>query len=80
MNPIKFKQMHGIAAENQPEYIDLPIHRTDTEVISCWKLTCKEKLIILFTGSVWLRMLCHPSQMITPSKLQVEIPFKRKQP
>ncbi len=76
MVPIKFKQMNGIAAEDQEEYVDLPMHRTDTEVISCWKLTWKERLAVLFTGKVWLRMLCEPSQRITPSKLQAEAPFK----
>lgn len=53
MKPIKFKHQNITFAENQPEYGSLPALKLDTpegHVITCWKLSFKERLRILFFG------------------------------
>ena len=57
MKPIKFKDQNITFAENQPEYQPLPALRLETkegEVISCWKMSFKERIKILFLGKIWL--------------------------
>ena len=58
MKPVKFKEANMTYAENQPEYLPLPVHKTkEGEVISCWKLSLMERLRVLFAGNVWLSSL-----------------------
>jgi len=60
MKPVKFKGFNLIYAENQPEYIPLPVLKLDNpegNCISCWELSFKERIKILFTGKMWLSML-----------------------
>lgn len=57
MTPIEFPEQDRVFAENQDQYGDLPSLKLDTkegEVISCWKLTLKERIMILFTGKIWM--------------------------
>lgn len=54
--------------ENQPEYVPLPAYRDDEITISCWKLTLKERITLLFTGELWL------SQMNFRKPLQPQLP------
>lgn len=59
MKPIKFKEQNIIFAENQQEYEPLPackLNNASGDVISCWKLSFKEKLRILITGKLWVRL------------------------
>ena len=74
MKPIKFKEQNCTFAENQPEYLPLPAFKDDTEegqVISCWKLSFKERLKILFTGRLWVCLLTF-RKPLTPSFLTVD--------
>jgi len=58
MKPIMFKESNIVYAEHQPEYIPLPAFRDDKgEVVSCWKLSVRERVKILFTGKIWLDLL-----------------------
>lgn len=60
MKPIKFKEQNIIFAENQPEYLPLPAFKNNSpqgEVISCWQLSWKERLRILWTGKLWVSLL-----------------------
>ena len=69
MKPIKFKEHNIVYAENQPEYLPLPAHKNATErgeVISCWKLSFKERVRILFTGKLWVSLLSF-NKPLTPS-------------
>ena len=75
MNPIEFDEMNGIAAEDQPEYLNLPMYRDHEQVISCWKMTWRERVQVLFTGKVWLRLLHSEQSKITPSALDVSSPW-----
>lgn len=74
MKPIEFKEQNVVFAKDQPEYQPLPARRCDdTEnipVISCWKMSFKERLIVLFTGKVWLNLLSF-GKPLTPSFLTV---------
>jgi len=76
MKPVAFKEMNGTAAKDQPEYSPLPMFRNESEVISCWKMTLRERLKVLFTGNVWLHLQMG-DRAITPSLLQVDYPFEQ---
>jgi hypothetical protein len=55
MKPIEFKEQNIIFAKNQKEYLPLPAFvKVDGDVISCWRLSFKERFKILFTGKLWL--------------------------
>jgi len=77
MKPIKFKESNIVFAENQPEYLPLPAYKNDKgDVISCWQLSFKERIKILFTGKIWFYILTfnHPLQ---PQRPSVDCPFER---
>lgn len=69
MKPIEFKHQNIVFAKEQPEYQPLPALKIDSpsgEVISCWKLTFKERIKIVFTGRVWLSLMSF-NKPLTPS-------------
>lgn len=73
MKPIEFKHQNTVFAKDQPEYQPLPALKLDTptgEVISCWKLTPKERIKIIFTGRIWLSLMSF-NKPLTPSYLAV---------
>lgn len=59
MRPIKFRGYNCVFAEDQPEYIPLPVKKITGkkgEVISVWKPTFKERLRILFGFNIGLSL------------------------
>lgn len=71
MKPIEFKEQNVVFAKDQPEYQSLPAFRNINpngmgEVISCWKLSFRERLRLLFTGKLWVS-LCMFGKPLTPS-------------
>lgn len=73
MKPIEFKHQNVVFAKDQPEYQPLPALRLDTpegQVISCWKLTFRERLTILFTGKLWVSLMSF-NKPLTPSFFSV---------
>ena len=73
MKPIEFKDQNVVFAKDQPEYQPLPALRLSTpegEVISCWKMSFKERLKVLFTGKVWLSLMSF-NKPLTPSFMSV---------
>lgn len=71
MKPIKFKEQTNIIAKNQKEYQPLPaMIRKDGAVISCWSLSFKERVKVLFTGKVWMALMMF-GEPTTPSLLTV---------
>ena len=73
MKPISFKDQNIVYASNQPEYQPLPALKFDTsegEVISCWGLSFKERIKVLFSGKVWISLLSFNKEL-TPSYLSV---------
>ena len=70
MKPIEFKEANVVYAKDQPEYLPLPAHRLhDGEVITCWKLTLRERLRVLFKGRLWICIMTfnHPLQPVRPN-------------
>lgn len=73
MKPITFKQQNVVYAKDQPEYQPLPALRLDTpegQVISCWKMSFKERIKIFFTGKVWVSLMSF-NKPLTPSYISV---------
>ena len=71
MKPRKFKHQNTTFAEDQPQYQPLPaLHLKDPkgQVISCWGLSFKERLKVLFTGRIWVNLMSF-NQPLTPSYL-----------
>jgi len=73
MKPVKFKHQNIEFAKDQDEHNTLPALRLDTpqgEVISCWKMSLKERIKILFFGRVWLSLMSF-NKPLTPSYMSV---------
>ena len=76
MKPIEFKQQTQILAEDQPEYINLPVHQDDSGIVTyCYKLTLWERLIILITGKMWHRVMTFGNKL-QPQSSSVGCPLK----
>jgi len=74
MNPIKFEGMNSIYAEEQPEYLNLPSHKTDDGVVtSCWKLSWRERLKVFMSGKIWWSVLTF-NNPLQPQKPDLKIP------
>lgn len=68
MEPVKFRE-HTIAyAENMPKSQPFPCIRLkdNGQVTSCWRLSIKERLKLLFTGRIWCSELMFDSPYLTP--------------
>jgi len=74
MNPVKFKEVNIMCAEDQEEYITLPAYQNEEESISCWKFTWLERVKILLFGRLWLRQMNFGSPL-QPQLPQIESPF-----
>jgi len=79
MKPIPFKEQTTVTAKDQPEYQPLPVRIDPSikgETVSCWSLSLKERIILLFTGKLWMQLLTFRQDdgklnPITPSYLTV---------
>lgn len=75
MRPIEFPEQNCVYAKDQPEYQPLPAHKTDDGmVVSCWALTWRERLQVLFSGKVWWSVLTF-NQRLQPQMPTVANPF-----
>lgn len=75
MTPISFPEHNAVLGKNQPEYRPLPVHRTaDGTVVSCWRLTWRQRLRLLVTGRVWALQLTF-NDPLQPQLLQTHSPF-----
>jgi len=61
-------------AKNQPPYLPLPAFVNERETISCWSLTWRERLCVLWSGRLWLRQM-NFGQSLQPQAPCVESPF-----
>lgn len=78
MRPVEFPEQNMVLAKDQPEYLPLPVHRTDAgQVISCWQLGWWERVRLFWSGRLWLRQLTFGglSQPLLP---QVNYPFEKE--
>jgi len=75
MTAVKFKEQNAVFAENQPEYLNLPTHKSnDGRVISCWRLTFLERMRLVFSGRIWVSLLTF-NNPLQPQKLEIKSPF-----
>ena len=80
MRPVEFPEQTHVIAKDQPQYLPLPALVTeDRQVISCWGLTWRERLQVLFTGRVWLTISTYNSPL-QPQRMSVERPFYIPEP
>jgi len=74
MKPLEFEHQNTVFAKDQPQYQSLPALRLEDspggEVITCWGLSFKERLKILFTGKMWVSLMMFGKD-VTPSYLSV---------
>lgn len=73
MRPVHFKganiSIRGKEFHDQPTF-------TDGEICaSCWKLSWRERFVVLFSGIVWLKVFSGWTQ--PPAVVGTEEPFKR---
>lgn len=77
MTPVRFPEQNVVFAEDQPQYQPLPAYRGPApvgEVISCWRLTWRERLRLLVRGRLWLRQLTF-GDLLQPQLPTTERPF-----
>lgn len=73
MKPVEFKHQNIVFAKDQPEYQPLPALIIDSpkgEVVSCWRLSFKERIQVLIFGRVWMSLMSF-NKPLTPSYLAV---------
>ncbi len=75
MKALDFPESNTIFAKNQPEYLQLPAHRTNDGVVTtCYELTWKEKFAILFGAKLWLQQLTF-NKPLQPQRPTLEKPI-----
>lgn len=58
MKPIPFEKSNITFAKDQKEYQPLPAYKDkDGKVITCWSLSFKERLKVLFSGKIYVNQL-----------------------
>lgn len=69
-----------VYAKDQPEYLPLPAHRMpDGLVITCWKLSWRERVLVLFGKHIFLKQLTFNTPL-QPLRLTVDVPSELKRP
>lgn len=63
-----------VYAKDQPEYLPLP-SRVDSSgtVVTCWKLTWRERLTVLFRGTFYLTLLTF-NRPLQPIRCSIDKP------
>jgi len=74
MDPIKFEECNTVVAKDQPQYLPLHAHKTKDGILtSCWKLSFKECIKLIFTQRIYLQMLTFNTPL-QPVKILVDKP------
>ena len=77
MTAIKFKGHNILIAKDQPQYQPLPAHydtwNPESPLTFCWKLTLRERLSILFRGTLWHQVLTF-GQSLQPLRFSMTRP------
>lgn len=74
MTPKEFPEANVVFAKDQPQYKPLPAFRNSSpegEVVTCWNLSFKERLRVLFKGEIWVSMMTF-NKPLTPSFMTTE--------
>lgn len=82
MKPTDFPESNGTLSggpaakyETEDDVPDLHVHRTGQEVISCWALSWRDRLRLLFRPRIYLHVLAPITH--APVKVTAETPFKK---
>lgn len=75
MTAIEFPEQTMVWAKDQPPYLPLPAYTDERETISCWRLTWRERLAVLWHGRLWLRQMNFGAPL-QPQAPCVETPFE----
>lgn len=74
MRPKQFKQATGRLGYKVGGR-EVPVTRVfPDETVSCWSVNLLERIFVLFTGHIWLRVKSQTAQ--PPAALQVRDPFR----
>ncbi len=74
MKAIEFTECNATYAENQPEYLNLPVHKAEDGLITtCWKLSFIDKIKVLLKGKVFLQVLTF-NKSLQPLRMLVRKP------
>lgn len=77
MKPIEFKEQKLIVAKDSKVYGPLPVWYKDIdptgEIVICWSLTWRERLVVMLQGHFWQRM-CTFHKPIAPQAFAVDKP------
>ena len=58
MKAIGFTGCNATYAENQPEYLNLPVHKAEDGLITtCWELSFIDKVKVVLTDKIFLQVL-----------------------
>lgn len=76
MKPVEFKEQNVVFAKDQKEYQPLPALKfEDGEVLTCWKLSWKELIRVIFTRKIWAATLTFnrplQPQLLTTDKYDI---------
>ena len=69
MEPIEFKEQTAIYAKDQPEYLPLPVHKSNKGIVtSCWRFSLIERIKVLFGSRIYWQQhtFNQPLQPIMP--------------
>lgn len=74
MEVIEFKECNVTYADNQPEYLNLPSHKSEDGVVtSCWKLSFWERVRVAVSGCLFLQVLTF-NRPLQPLKMSANKP------
>jgi hypothetical protein len=74
MRPTEFTGQNRVYAKDQQPYRPLPAFTNERgDVVSCWALTWSERLVVLFTGRVWLTVKTF-NKPLQPQRLTARAP------
>lgn len=62
MKPLKFKEANVTFVGKTPDIGDLPAWRNEGEVVSCWKMSWRERFSALLFGKLWIDIWAGGSQ------------------
>ena len=77
MQLVEFTEQNVVYAKDQPEYIPLPAYKFPNDpqgnIVCCWKLSIKERIKLLFSGTIWHQILTF-NKSLQPQLLSVDKP------
>lgn len=78
MEPVRFKGVNCYIAEDQDQYLTLPAYKEIGEcgaVTSCWKLSWKERIKIVFSGCIFFTVWTF-NEPLQPQRPHLNFPLK----